>query len=98
MLIVIVPFVAFFFLKEGHRITHGLIELVPNRYFEMTLNLMHSINNSIGGYIRGQLLAVSQANDRWQAQAQAQAWQTGQRVQAHWPREAMTVLQETEGR
>lgn len=46
----------------------------------------------------GQLLAVSQANDRWQAQAQAQAWQTGQRVQAHWPREAMTVLQETEGR
>ena len=36
------------------------------------------------------------ANDRWQAQAQA--WQPGQRVQAHWPREAMTVLQETEGR
>ena len=59
MLIVIVPFVAFFFLKEGHRITHGLIELVPNRYFEMTLSLMHSINNSIGGYIRGQLLAVT---------------------------------------
>lgn len=59
MLVVIVPFVSFFFLKEGRRITHGLIELVPNQYFEITLNLMHSINNSIGGYIRGQLLAVS---------------------------------------
>ncbi len=59
MLVVIVPFVAFFFLKEGHRMTHGLIELVPNRYFEMTLNVIHSINNSIGGYIRGQLLAVT---------------------------------------
>lgn len=59
MLVVIVPFVAFFFLKEGRRITHGLIELVPNGYFEMTLNLLHSINNSIGGYIRGQLLAVT---------------------------------------
>ena len=59
MLVVIVPFVAFFFLKEGRRITHGVIEMVPNAYFEMTLNLMHSINNSIGGYIRGQLLAVS---------------------------------------
>lgn len=59
MLVVIVPFVAFFFLKEGRRITHGMIELVPNGYFEITLNLMHSINNSIGGYIRGQLLAVS---------------------------------------
>lgn len=44
----------------------------------------------------GQLLAVSQANDRWQKQVQA--WQPGQRLQAHWPREAMTVLQETEGR
>ncbi|WP_432739561.1 TOBE domain-containing protein, partial [Pseudomonas kurunegalensis] len=44
----------------------------------------------------GQLLAVSQANDRWQAPAQA--WQPGQQVLAHWPREAMTVLQETEAR
>ncbi len=59
MLIVIVPFVAFFFLREGRRITHGMIEMVPNGYFEMTLNLLHSINNSIGGYIRGQILAVS---------------------------------------
>jgi predicted PurR-regulated permease PerM len=59
MLLVIVPIVTFFFLKEGRRITHGMIELVPNGYFEITLNLMHSINNSIGGYIRGQLLAVA---------------------------------------
>ena len=42
----------------------------------------------------GQLLAVSQANDRWQAQAQN--WQAGQRVQASWPREAMTALRETQ--
>ena len=41
----------------------------------------------------GQLLAVSQANDRWHERPQG--WQTGQRVQAHWPREAMTALQET---
>ena len=59
MLLVLVPFVAFFFLKEGRRITRALVEMVPNAYFEMTLNLVHSINHSIGGYIRGQLLAVS---------------------------------------
>ncbi len=59
LLVVIVPFVAFFFLKEGRRITRALVEMVPNAYFEMTLYLVHSINNSIGGYIRGQLLAVS---------------------------------------
>ncbi len=41
----------------------------------------------------GQLLAVSHANDRWQAQAQP--WQAGQQVQVRWPREAMTALQET---
>lgn len=41
----------------------------------------------------GQVLAVSQANDRWLADAPT--WQTGQRVHVRWPREAMTVLQET---
>lgn len=58
-LLVIVPFVAFFFLKEGRHITHGIIDLVPNAYFELCFNLLHQINGQIGGYIRGQLLAVS---------------------------------------
>jgi predicted PurR-regulated permease PerM len=58
-LVVIVPFVAFFFLREGRRISHALIELVPNAYFELCLNLIHQINGQIGGYIRGQLLAVT---------------------------------------
>jgi len=59
VLVIIVPFVAFFFLKEGRRITQGVIELVPNAYFELILNLLHQINGQIGGYIRGQILAVS---------------------------------------
>ena len=41
----------------------------------------------------GQLLNVSQANTQWQADA-AQL-QPGQRLAAHWAREAMTPLQET---
>ena len=57
--VIIVPFVAFFFMKEGRRINHGLVEVVPNAYFELFLNLLHQINGQIGGYIRGQLLAVS---------------------------------------
>ena len=57
--VVIVPFVAFFFLKEGRRLTRNLIELVPNAYFELCLNLLHQINGQIGGYIRGQILATS---------------------------------------
>lgn len=55
---VIVPFVAFFFLKEGRRLTRCLIALVPNAYFELCLNLMYRANRQIGNYIRGQLLAV----------------------------------------
>jgi len=57
--VVIVPFVAFFFLKEGRHITRGIIELVPNAYFELCLNVLHQINGQIGGYIRGQILATS---------------------------------------
>ncbi len=57
--VVIVPFVAFFFLKEGRHITRGIIELVPNAYFELCLNVLHKINGQIGGYIRGQILATS---------------------------------------
>jgi predicted PurR-regulated permease PerM len=57
--VVIVPFVAFFLLKEGKRITHGLIELVPNEYFELCLNLLHQINGQIGGYIRGLILVTT---------------------------------------
>ncbi len=55
---VIVPFVAFFFLKEGRHLTRCLMALVPNVYFELCLNLMYRANRQIGNYIRGQLLAV----------------------------------------
>jgi predicted PurR-regulated permease PerM len=55
-LLVIVPFAVFFFLKEGRRLTHELIELVPNAYFELCLNLIYQINGQIGGYLRGQML------------------------------------------
>ena len=57
--VVVVPFVAFFFLKEGRRLTRNMVELVPNTYFELCLNLLHQINGQIGGYIRGQILATS---------------------------------------
>jgi len=57
--VILVPFISFFFLNEGHRITRKLIELVPNAYFELCLNLLHQINGQIGGYLRGQLLATS---------------------------------------
>lgn len=53
---VLVPFVTFFFLKDGRKIRKSLIALVPNRYFEISLNLVYKIDQQLGGYIRGQLI------------------------------------------
>ena len=55
---IIVPFVLFFFLGQGRKIKRAIIELVPNRYFELVLNLQHRIDAQLGGYMRGMALSV----------------------------------------
>ncbi len=52
--LVIIPFVVFFLLKDGRSIIKGLVSIIPNRYFEMTLNMFYKIDQQIGGYLRGQ--------------------------------------------
>ncbi len=53
---VIVPFVVFFLLSEGRSLKRGLIELVPNRHFELALNLFYRIDKQLGGFIRGVII------------------------------------------
>jgi predicted PurR-regulated permease PerM len=57
--IITVPFMMFFILKDGRRIKKFIIQIVPNRYFEMSLNLFYKANSQLGNYIRGQLLVSS---------------------------------------
>ena len=38
--IVIIPFATFFLMKDGRRIKKHIIEMVPNRYFETSLDLI----------------------------------------------------------
>ena len=60
--VLVIPFVAFFFLKDGPQIRRGLLRLVPNRYFELTLTLVEKIESNIGRYFMAlffQLVAVS---------------------------------------
>jgi len=52
--LVVIPFVVFFLLKDGRNIKKGLVSIIPNRYFEMTLNLLYKTDQQIGGYLRGQ--------------------------------------------
>jgi putative permease len=56
--IVIVPVIAFFLLKDGRRFRRAFIGLVPNRYFEFTLNALYDADRQLGGYLRGQFLAA----------------------------------------
>jgi putative permease len=58
VLFILVPFVTFFFLKDGRPIKRFFVNMVPNRYFEMTLMLLHEITVNLGGYLRGQMVRM----------------------------------------
>jgi putative permease len=57
--LLVVPFVAVFLLRDGPRIKRGLIRLVPNRYFEFTLDALHKVDQQLGKYLRGIVLDVT---------------------------------------
>ena len=54
--IVIIPFITFFILAEGDLAAKRLIERVPNKYFEMTLNVLYKIQSDLVGYLRGWIM------------------------------------------
>ncbi len=54
--LVIVPFVTYFLLADGRQGFITLIERVPNRYFEMTLNVVQKIRRQLVSYLKGWLL------------------------------------------
>ncbi len=53
--ILVVPFAAFFFLKDGSKIRRDVLRLVPNKYFETTLTLIDKIEKRLGLYFRSVL-------------------------------------------
>jgi predicted PurR-regulated permease PerM len=59
---VIVPFITFFLLNDYHRMQKVIIENVPNKYFEMALNVVYKLERQLSRYIRGvciELFSVS---------------------------------------
>jgi putative permease len=54
--LMLIPFMAYFLVRDGRSLRRSLVNLVPNRYFEMTLSMFHRIDQQIGGYLRGRLL------------------------------------------
>ena len=56
---VMVPFIAFFLIRDGRVFKSHLIELVPNRFFEMSLSILSKIDDQVGRYLRGILMEAS---------------------------------------
>lgn len=54
--LVIVPFLAFFLLLDYYKMQNAFIENVPNKYFEMTLNVIHKLEEQISKYIQGTVI------------------------------------------
>jgi putative permease len=55
-LITIIPFVTYFMLTESHIASKNMIRRIPNKYFEMSLNVIHKIQHDLIGYLRGWIL------------------------------------------
>ncbi|MBK7257467.1 MAG: AI-2E family transporter [Ignavibacteriae bacterium] len=53
---VTIPFLMFFFLKDGREMKKKLVSMVPNRYFEFTLDLLYKMDMQLGNYLRGQFV------------------------------------------
>jgi predicted PurR-regulated permease PerM len=51
--LIITPIITIIFLLQGDDIFRALIRIVPNRYFEMSLLIVHRVKQQITGYIRG---------------------------------------------
>lgn len=54
--VVIVPFVSFFLLKDELKIRRSVLSLVPNRYFEVTLSILATVEANVGRYFRALLV------------------------------------------
>ncbi|MDZ7290779.1 MAG: AI-2E family transporter [candidate division KSB1 bacterium] len=53
---IIIPFLTFFMLKDARALKKNIVQRIPNRYFEMSLSLIHKATLQLGRFIRGQLL------------------------------------------
>ncbi len=50
--VLVIPFVTFFFLKDGSSLRRNVLQLVPNSYFEITLSVINKIETRLGLYFK----------------------------------------------
>jgi predicted PurR-regulated permease PerM len=52
-ILVIVPFITFFLLKDSKKILIGIINVMPNKYFEMSYWIFKKVSIQLGRFVRG---------------------------------------------
>lgn len=50
--LIIVPFITFFLLKDSGRILQGLLKTIPNKYFEMSYYILKKVTLQLGLFVR----------------------------------------------
>ncbi len=51
--IIIVPFITFFMIKDSKRIFQSLLHIMPNKYFEMSYWILKRVSVQLGNFVRG---------------------------------------------
>jgi putative permease len=57
--LIIIPFITYFILAEGDVGLKKFVERIPNKYFEMSLNIMDKLGKELVSYMRGLLFECS---------------------------------------
>ncbi len=55
IVIVLIPFITFFLLKDGESIKRATLRIIPGKYYDTSLELLQKIDRQIGRYIRGRI-------------------------------------------
>lgn len=51
-ILIIVPFITFFLLKDSRNILQGILHITPNKYFEMSYYITKKVSMQIGRFVR----------------------------------------------
>lgn len=54
--IAIIPLFTFFLLKDQRKIVQGLVDKIPNKYFELSLNIIYKTGKKISQYLVGKII------------------------------------------
>jgi predicted PurR-regulated permease PerM len=52
-ILIIVPFITFFLIKDSRIIQRGIIHVMPNKYFEMSYWILKKVSMQLGRFVRG---------------------------------------------